>query len=205
MLPSIGDNMSDSELRESLLRLVLDNILTLFFLIIPVMASTVMAASSFVGEKEKRTLETLLYCPLSLRQTFSAKIIASFILSQFVSLISFFAMTLVVQTEIWFITGSLLLPGLNWLVLMLLLSPAMSLVAISMIVRGSAKAKSVEESYQKSVMLVLPIIIIVLGQFSGLVSVGVWLLLCISVVCAVVGLIMLRRSSANFHYERLLQ
>ena len=114
-------------------------------------------------------------------------------------------MTLVVQTEIWVITGSLLLPGLNWLVLMLLLSPAISLVAISMIVRGSAKAKSVEESYQKSVMLVLPIIIIVLGQFSGFVSVGVWLLLGISVVCAVVGLIMLRRSSANFHYERLLQ
>lgn len=41
-------------------------------LMIPVMASSVMAASSFVGEKEKHTLETLLYSPLSLKQLFQS-------------------------------------------------------------------------------------------------------------------------------------
>ena len=47
----------------------------LFFLIVPIMASSVMAASSFVGEKEKHTLETLLYSPLSLRQLFQSKVL----------------------------------------------------------------------------------------------------------------------------------
>jgi ABC-type Na+ efflux pump permease subunit len=173
---------------------------------IPVLAATVMAASSFVGEKEKRTLETLLYCPLSLRQIFNAKILASFLLSQFVSLASFAVMMLVVQTEIWFITGSLILPGLNWLVLMLLVSPAVSLVAITLIVRGSAKAKSMEESQQRSVFLILPIVFLAVAQFSGIVMVSVvWLLLAFGFICAAVGLILLRRASANFHYERLLQ
>lgn len=46
-----------------------------FFLIVPIMASSVMAASSFVGEKEKHTLETLLYSPLSLRQLFQSKVL----------------------------------------------------------------------------------------------------------------------------------
>ena len=32
-------------------------------LMIPVMTASIMAASAFVGEKEKHTLETLLYCP----------------------------------------------------------------------------------------------------------------------------------------------
>ena len=64
----------------------------LYFLIIPIMAATVMSATSFVGEKEKQTLETLLYCPLSLKQIFRAKVLASFLLSMLVSGISFVAM-----------------------------------------------------------------------------------------------------------------
>jgi len=36
-----------------------------FFLIVPVMVSTVIAANSFAGEKERRTLKGLLYTPLS--------------------------------------------------------------------------------------------------------------------------------------------
>jgi ABC-type Na+ efflux pump permease subunit len=195
---------SGSELRDSLIRLMQNNVVTIFFLIIPIMSASIMAASSFVGEKEKRTLETLLYCPLSLRQIFSAKIIASLLLSQFVSLVSFVAMTLVVQTEIRFITGSFMLPGLNWLVLLLLVSPALSLVAITLIVRGSAKAKSMEESQQRSAFLIMPIILMAVGQFTGVVMVSVGLLLGVGVFFAVIGLILLRRSSASFHYERLL-
>ena len=195
----------DSDLRGALIQAMLNGIAPMFFLIIPVMASTVMAASSFVGEKEKQTLETLLYCPLSLRQIFIAKIIASFALSQLVSLISFAAMTLVVQAELWFIAGSWIPLGLNWLVLLLLVSPAISLVAITLIVRGSAKAKSMEESQQRSVFLIMPVLLLIVGQASGVVTVSVWLLLGIGVVCAAIGLILLRRSSANFYYERLLQ
>jgi ABC-type Na+ efflux pump permease subunit len=202
----LPEEMIGSDVRESLIRVMLDNMVSMFFLMIPILAATVMAASSFVGEKEKRTLETLLYCPLSLRQIFSAKIIASFAVSQFVSLVSFAVMTLVIQTEIWFLTGSLILPGLNWLVLMLLVSPALSLVAITLIVRGSAKAKSMEESQTKSIFLIMPILFLAIAQFSGAVMVNtVWLLLALGIICAAIGLILLRRASANFHYERLLQ
>jgi hypothetical protein len=35
--------------------------------------------------------------------------------------------------------------------------------------------------------------------------INMWMLLGIGVLCAAVGLILLRRSSASFHYERLLQ
>ena len=205
LLAVLPKEMVQGDLRESLIRVIFNNIISVFFLLIPIMASSVVAGSSFVGEKEKRTLETLLYCPLSLRQIFSAKIIASFALSQLVSFVSFAAMFLVIQTEIWFITGGLILPGPGWLILMLLVSPALSLVGISLIVRGSAKAKTVEESQQRSVFLILPIILLAVGQFSGLLMVSGWILLGVGILCAAVGLILLRRSSASFHYERLLQ
>ena len=48
--------------QQRILGLILNNIMLPFFLIVPIMASSVMAASSFVGEKEKHTLE-IRRCP----------------------------------------------------------------------------------------------------------------------------------------------
>ena len=76
-------------IEQTLAQMLLNYMLPLFFLIIPIMAASIMAASSFVGEKEKHTLETLLYCPLSVKDIFRAKVLASFALSMLVSLISF--------------------------------------------------------------------------------------------------------------------
>jgi len=204
LLAILPEAMMGDDVRRSLIQLILNNIVPIFFLIIPIMTASIMAASSFVGEKEKRTLETLLYSPLSLRNIFSAKILAAFILSQFVSLTSFVAMMVVAQSTIWFIAGAVMLPGLNWLVLLLLVSPGISLVAISLIVRGSAKAKSMEESQQRSTFLILPILLLAIGQFTGVMMLSVGLLLGVGIACALAGFILLRRSSADFHYEQLL-
>lgn len=58
-----------------------------------------------------------------------------------VSLFSFLVMTIVVEAEILFLFGSFLLPKINWLILLALLSPGVSLIAVTLIVRGSAKAR----------------------------------------------------------------
>ena len=57
----------------TVINLVLNYIMPIFFLMIPIMTASIMAASAFVGEKERHTLETLLYCPLTLKQIFQAK------------------------------------------------------------------------------------------------------------------------------------
>lgn len=86
--------------------MIFNNILPAFFLMIPIMTASVMAASAFVGEKEKYTLETLLYCPLSVKEIFRAKVLASFLLSMLVSLVSFAAMVAVLEFESFFLMGS---------------------------------------------------------------------------------------------------
>lgn len=80
--------------------MILNYILPVFFLMIPITTASIMAASAFVGEKERHTLETLLYCPLTLKQIFQAKVWASFLLSMLVSVISFVAMFLVIETQL---------------------------------------------------------------------------------------------------------
>ncbi len=185
--------------------LILNYILPVFFLIIPIMASSIMAASSFVGEKEKHTLETLLYSPLSAGQIFRAKVMASFLLSMTVSMISFLAMFAVVETEVFFLMGSLLLPDINWLIVLLLLSPSVSLIAITLIVRGSAKAQSVEESQQGAVFLIIPVLLLIVGQFSGIMLLNVWILLGLSILCASAAWLLMQRALGKFTYEMLLR
>ena len=189
----------------TLWRLLLNSILPAFFLVIPVMASSITAASAFVGEKERHTLETLLYCPLTLRQIFQAKVLASFLVSMVVSLLSFAAMFLVVEGEVFFLAGQALRPSVNWLAVLLLVSPAVSLIAVTLIVRGSAKAQSVEESQQAAVFLILPLLLLVVGQFAGRFLMSFWLLLGLGLLCGALAWILLRKSMGRFTYERLLQ
>jgi len=202
MLPFSGqlDTMS-----RTLIALILNSIMPIFFTITPIMAASVMAASSFVGEKEKRTLETLLYCPLSLKQIFTSKVLASFILSMAVSFASFFAMLIVVETATLLTTGSMLLPDISWLVTMLVVSPAVSLLAITLIVSGSAKAQTMEESQQRAVFLILPLLLLVAGQFTGVILINAWLLLGLGAILAVLALLLMKGSMRKFSYEILLR
>lgn len=184
--------------------LMLNYLLPVFFLLIPIMAASIMSASSFVGEKEKRTLETLLYCPLSLKHIFRSKVLASFFLSMTVSLVSFGTMLLVLESEIFFITGSLLAPGINWLVILLLVSPSVSMIAITLIVRISAKAQSMEDAQQSAVFLILPILLLIVGQFTGILLVNTWILLGIGILCGLLAWFLMKKAMGNFRYELLL-
>ena len=81
MLELLPAAMRQGDWQQAAAGLMVNFLLPSFFLMIPVMTASIMAASAFVGEKEKHTLETLLYCPLSVRQIFRAKVMASFLLN----------------------------------------------------------------------------------------------------------------------------
>lgn len=185
--------------------LILNYILPVFFLMIPIMTASIMAASAFVGEKERNTLETLLYCPLTLREIFRAKVLASFLLSMFVSLISFAAMFLVFEIELYLLMGYPLFPGINWIIIIFLIAPSISLIAVTLIVRGSSKAQSIEESQQSAIFLIIPVILLVIGQFSGIVLMSIWILLGLGILCALLAWIFLNFSMKHFTYEEILK
>jgi len=195
---------SDS-LSRAVMALIIDFIMPTFFMVVPVIAASTMAAGSFVGEKEKRTLETLLYCPLSLRKIFETKVLASFLLSMVVTLASFVVMQIVVQTLLLLTTGSMMLPGLSWPVTVLVVSPAVSLLAITLIVGGSAKAKTMEESFQRSAFMIVPVVFLAVSQLSGVVLISAWYLLGFGVILAVIAAILLKRSMRKYTYEALLR
>lgn len=201
MLPGAAEGNE----QQLILGLLLNKIMPVFFLMIPIMSSSVMAASSFVGEKEKHTLETLLYSPLSLKQLFHAKIIAAFFVGMLVSFISFVAMIIVVEAETLLLAGYAVLPDLSWLLVMLLIAPALSMAAIAIIVRSSAKAQTIEEAQQKAVFLIFPIMALIIGQFSGVMLINPALLLVLGIVLALVDVLIMKGVAGKFTYEKLLK
>lgn len=202
MLPAPNGEYSQ---QQQIFSLILNQIMPSFFLIIPIMASSVMAASSFVGEKEKHTLETLLYSPLSLGRLFQSKILAGFSVGMMISYSSFAAMLLVMELESFFLTGNLLLPAASWLAIMLLIAPAISLIAIAVTVRSSAKAQTIEEAQQQAVFLIFPILALLIGQFTGIILISAGLLWGVGIVLAALAILLVKRAAGNFTYEKLLK
>jgi len=198
-------SLQGADMRNTLIEMILNYVIPVFFVLIPIMASSVMASSSFVGEKEKKTLETLLYCPLPLKDIFNAKILASFFLSMAVSVSSFITMIIAIEMYLFIAEGIFYLPNINWLIMMLLVSPAAALISINLIVRGSAKSQTSEEAQQSSLFLITPVILLIVGQFTGIMMISSGIFLILGAVLAVIAVITLKGSYSKFNYETLLK
>ena len=62
-----------------------------------------------------------------------------------------------------------------------------------------------EESQQSAVFLIIPAILLVVGQFTGVMLLNVWILLGLGVLCAVLAWMLLQRAVRRFTYEMLLK
>jgi len=189
----------------AIIQMLINNIMPTFFLMIPPLIVTAIAAASFTGEKERRTLETLLYSPLSLREIFSAKVIGALLVGMIVTLISFVVMIAAVTVLVWVLLGELFVPGLVWLVVLFLVTPAFAFLAIIVQVRISAKAKSSEEAFQRGGILVLPLVMIIISQFSGFLLISAWMFAVLGVVLALIAWGLMRLVFRKFTYEELLK
>lgn len=144
-----------------------------FFLIIPLMSSSVIASDSFAGEKERKTIEALLATPISDSELFLGKVMVSFIPSMVITIFSFgIYSTLVNLISTSLFDGKILLPNLVWLLLIFGVAPTIALAGIGLTIIVSARVKGFREAQQISVVLMIPIFLLLFGQASGAVVLG---------------------------------
>ena len=86
------DSLTSVEQRKIVVDFFLYNVLPIFFMLIPTMMSTIISANSFVGEREKGTLETLFLSPIKVSDIFIAKVKVSLFLSMSINIIVFIFM-----------------------------------------------------------------------------------------------------------------
>lgn len=175
-----------------------------FFLIIPVMVASIIASSSFVGEKERRTLEGLLYTPLSNRELVLGKVLASFIPAVVLSWVAFVVYTVLVNALGSRLLGGLFFPTWTWGVMMAALVPLVAFLAICLIVAVSQRSKTMQGAQGVVMLLVLPIIALVVSQAVGLLLVDVGIVLVASAILLVVDVVVFGLIARSFDRERTL-
>lgn len=200
-LPSEYAAFSSAQL---LIKVAVDFMFPSYFLIIPIMCSGVIGASSFVGEKEHKTLESLLYTPISMEQLLRAKILGVFVPSYIVTLISFIIFGIIVNIGGFIYFGGLIFPDIKWLIIILWISPAINLLSLVFTVMVSAKSETFQEAQQVSGLLVLPVILILVGQMTGVLMLNNLVMFIAGGVLLVLDYILIKRISSKFVPEKLI-
>ncbi len=176
-----------------------------FFLILPLMFSTTIAAESFAGERERKTIEALLYTPASDAELFIGKALASFIPAVSITWASFLGYILVLNIGAYHIVGHLWFPLSNWYPLIFWVSPAISLLGIAITVLISAKVQTFMGAYQTSASLVVLVLGLLAGQATGVLALSVGVGLLIGLVLWLVDVVMLYFAIRTFNRYQLLQ
>lgn len=187
-----------------LIKITLNFMFPSYFLIIPIMCSGVIGASSFVGEKEHKTMESLLYTPISMEQLLRAKILGVFVPSYMVTLISFIVFGIIFNVGGFIYFGGLIFPDIKWLIIILWISPAINLLSLIFTVMVSAKSETFQEAQQVSGILVIPVILILVGQMTGVLLLSNLVMFIGGSVLFILDYILIKRFSSKFIPEKLI-
>jgi ABC-type Na+ efflux pump permease subunit len=175
-----------------------------FFLIMPLMYASVIAAESFAGERERKTIEALLYTPATDIELFLGKTLAAFIPALVITLVSFLAYTLVLNVVSYPLMQHIWFPLASWFPLIFWVAPAIALLGITFTVLISAKVQTFMGAYQSSGSLVVLVLGLLAGQATGVLYLSPLVGLLIGLVLWLVDLFLIRLSIKSFNREKLL-
>jgi ABC-2 type transport system permease protein len=182
----------------------LEYVFATFFLIVPLMTSAVIAADSFAGEKERKTLEALVYTPTSDLQLFVGKLAGPWLAAMAVAIAGYLVYVLVVNLFGASLVGRPLVLTTRWLLVILWLAPAVAALAVGVLVLVSARVRGFQEAYQLGGLVVLPVVVVLVGQVTGVLYFDVPLVVAAGALLWAAAAITLGLGFRSFRRERLL-
>ncbi len=139
------------------------------YLLLPTMVANVIAADSFAGEKERKTLEALIYAPTTDRELYLAKLLGPWSAGVAVGVLGYLAFALIVTLTTYSLMGDVFILNATWLLLILWVSPAASGMGLGAMVLVSSRVSTFQEAYQLGGMVVIPLLLLLFGQLGGVV------------------------------------
>jgi ABC-2 type transport system permease protein len=172
--------------------------------VVPLTISTAIGANTIVGEREKGTGEFLAHSPASEREIYIGKLIGSILPGYLATVIGFGVYALIVNVMVGPKVGGWFFPTGDWWLLMLWVVPPFIALALSVVLRISARVRSATAAQQASGLVTLPLILVAYGQSSGALlgrQLAGWVVGAIAWGLAAIGLI---RGAHAVTRERLL-
>ncbi len=181
--------------------LIMERLLPFLMLVVgffPSSFSLVIALETFVGEKERRSLESLLATPLTDLQLYTGKLLAATIPPVLASYLGMAVYLLLMGLTLnWW-------PPLSLLLVSMTLSTAQSLVMVSGAVIVSSQSTSVRAANLLASFIIIPMAFLLQAEASLLLFAdytGLWL---IALCLVVVNVLLIRLGIRVFNREQLL-
>lgn len=179
------------------------NIFTLMFMILPVAIPVTIAAYSIVGEKAARSLEPLLATPITTVELMAGKTISAVVPAILATWISFGIY--VVGARIM-LADRLFQAVLDpmWLIAIFIVGPLLTVMAVSIAIMISSRVTDPRVAEQLSAVVILPLILLVVGQSVGWILLDQTLLIVIALAVALIDVVLLYLSIQLFQRETIL-
>ncbi len=175
-----------------------------FYLLMPGIMPTLIAAYSIAGEKKNDTLEPMLATPVRTTDILLGKTLAAVIPAVLLTWASFLVYMLLVNGFTAGMFAMPLLPNLLWATALLITGPLLAVLSVYASVLVSARLSDVRAAQQVSAVLVVPIMGLFVLQLFGWVTLSVNVLLAVSAGLLVVDIVLIMLGSAVFQREEIL-
>ena len=204
LLPSYPVPEAFATLTERVLYMFCNFTIIPLFMVIPIMVSSTIAAHAIAGEKERKTLETLLYTPITNRQFFLGKLLSAFVPAMVMSILSFALYFVTVNVLYVAMRGVMIIRSWVWLPAMLLINPAASLLGLGVTLLVSLRSKTYLQAQQASALVVVPCVMLVSVQLSGVVVLNPLFIVILGAALLAVDYLIIVRVGPRFERERII-
>ena len=175
----------------------------MLFLVMPVTGAMALASYSVVGEKQGRTLEPLLATPVTTLELLVAKVLGALAPTLAIAAadlaVYFGGVALAAEPGV---LHAMMTP--RTFVLIVLVGPALALVALQAAVLISSRVNDPRTAQQFGVLIVIPLVAILVAQFTGSLWLSASMLLVIGAGLLAVWVFLLIFSVAVFERETIL-
>jgi len=138
-------------------------------IVVPLTISSAVGAQAIVGERERGIGEFLAHSPLTIKEIYAGKLIASALPGYAATLGGFTVYAFIVNFRAGPVVGGWFFPTAGWWLLIFWVVPPFLLVALAIIVRLSARVQSTAAAQQAASLISLPIIMASYVASSGFV------------------------------------
>ena len=204
MVPGrLADPVARYPQHEQVVILVLGYLVAPLFLIVPLMVSAVLAGDAFAGEKERKTLETILHLPVRDMDLYVGKLLVGFLPAVAVSWIGFGLFCVTANLAAWPTMHRAFMPTKLWTVMILWIAPAVAAVGLGVMVRVSVRVNNTQEAQQLGGAVVLPLVILAVAQTTALLLSGLWATFIAGAVVWAIAIWLNVRGARSFTRDRM--
>ena len=145
------------------------------YLIMSLTVSIAGACDSFAGEKERKTLEALLYTPTTDGELLLGKLLSAWLPALGVAWGGFLLYSVMANLAAWPVMGRVFFPTTMWVILAVWVAPAVAGLGVGAMVLISSRARTYQEAYQLGGMVAVLIVGLLILQVSGVMVFSAWL------------------------------